>query len=123
MPTALWAIASKEASWREVNVTTLDAAIAKVEGEHAEPLRWFRDHAGQTVGWQEIRASWEGESLEDIPLGGPTVWSAFERDRQRNRLWYVGADGVCNNRPRVVGIEINSTSLPAVLTAIRLRFH
>jgi putative restriction endonuclease len=32
----------------------LDAAIAKVEGEHAEALRWFRDRAGQTVSWQEI---------------------------------------------------------------------
>ena len=40
---------------REGNVTTLDAAIAKVEGEHAEALRWFRDHAGQTVGWREIK--------------------------------------------------------------------
>jgi putative restriction endonuclease len=55
MPTALWGIASREGSLREVNVTTLDAAIAKVEGEHAEALRWFRDHAGQTVGWQEIK--------------------------------------------------------------------
>ena len=40
---------------REGDVTTLDAAIAKVEGEHAEALRWFRDHAGQTVGWREIK--------------------------------------------------------------------
>jgi hypothetical protein len=39
----------------EGNLTDLDAAIAKVEGEHAEALRWFRDHAGQTVGWREIK--------------------------------------------------------------------
>ena len=63
MPTALWAIASKEASWREVNVTTLDAAIAKVKDGHAEPLRWFRDHAGQTVGGRRSR-----------PAGRERVW-------------------------------------------------
>jgi len=39
----------------EGNLTNLDAAIAKVEGEHAEALRWFRDHAGRTMSWQVIK--------------------------------------------------------------------
>lgn len=39
----------------EENLTDLDAAIARAQGEHAEALRWFRDHAGQTVSWQEIK--------------------------------------------------------------------
>jgi hypothetical protein len=42
-------------SLREVNVTTLDPAVARLEGEHAQAPRWFRDHAGQTVGWREIK--------------------------------------------------------------------
>ena len=40
----------------EGNLTALDAAIAKVEGEHAQALRWFKAHAGQTVGWGEIKS-------------------------------------------------------------------
>ena len=36
-------------------VSDLEAAIAKVEGEHAEALRWFEQHASQTVSWDEIR--------------------------------------------------------------------
>jgi hypothetical protein len=32
------------------NVSDLDDAIAKVEGQHAEALGWFSDHSGQTVG-------------------------------------------------------------------------
>jgi putative restriction endonuclease len=39
----------------EGNLTDLDAAIAKAQGEHAQALRWFRARAGQTVGWDEIK--------------------------------------------------------------------
>jgi len=49
-------ITSKGATLREGNVTDLDTAIARVEGEHVEALRWFKDHAGQTASWNEIRA-------------------------------------------------------------------
>jgi putative restriction endonuclease len=37
------------------NPTDLEAAIAKVSGEHADALHWFSDHTGQTVGWDEIK--------------------------------------------------------------------
>jgi hypothetical protein len=43
------------ATMSEENFTNLDSAIAKAEGEHAEALRWFKDHAGHTVSWQEIK--------------------------------------------------------------------
>lgn len=37
--------------------TALDAAVGRVAGEHAEALRWFRDHAGETLPWREIYAN------------------------------------------------------------------
>ena len=36
-------------------MSDLTVALAKVEGEHAAALSWFRDHRGETISWSEIK--------------------------------------------------------------------
>jgi hypothetical protein len=33
----------------------LNDAVAKATGEHAQALRWFRDHTGRTISWSDIQ--------------------------------------------------------------------
>ena len=37
-------------------MSDLNDAVAKATGEHAQALRWFRDHTGQSVSWSSIQA-------------------------------------------------------------------
>ena len=36
-------------------MSDLTDALAKVSGQHALALEWFREHAGQTISWSEIK--------------------------------------------------------------------
>jgi putative restriction endonuclease len=41
-------------SGQEARISALTTALAKVEGEHAVALQWFREHSGTTVSWSTM---------------------------------------------------------------------